>query len=244
VDDATIGALNEINRRFYETVAADFDVTRQRAWQGWERVAEFVGAGFKSAQSELRVLDAGCGNGRFGVFLAERLGKERLRYVGIDSSAALLDRARTSLDGIDAHFEQRDLLEQPLDELFGQFGLVALFGVLHHIPGADPRLALLRSLAARVAPGGLLIFTEWRFLDEPRFRERIVPWNAVPWGENMQVEHGDYLLDWRRGETALRYCHHVDDAEHARLVAATGLALIAEYRADAANLYAVLRKRE
>jgi SAM-dependent methyltransferase len=253
MDDAAIHALNEINRRFYETVAADFDATRQQAWQGWERVAEFIEAASKPASTQLSMLDVGCGNGRFGVFLAERLGKERLRYVGIDSSTALLDRARQVFavrSGIDAHFERRDLIEQSLDASFGQFDLVVLFGVLHHIPGATRRLALLRSLAARVEAGGLLVFTEWRFLEAPaesRFRERIVPWNDVPWGENIQVEPGDYLLDWRRGgqpeiAPALRYCHYVDDAEHAQLVAATGLAMVAEYRADAANLYTVLRK--
>ncbi|MCC6801734.1 MAG: class I SAM-dependent methyltransferase, partial [Anaerolineae bacterium] len=242
LDDATIRTLNDINRRFYETVAADFDATRQGAWAGWERVAEIVRAGLglqskPPAPTEFSILDVGCGNGRFGVFLAERLERDRLRYVGIDSSAALLDRARLALAGLDVCLEQRDIVEQPPDESLGQFDLVALFGVLHHIPGADPRVALLRALAQRVAPGGLLAFTEWRFMDEARFRERVVAWDS-----GISVEPGDYLLDWRRGEQALRYCHHVDDAEHVRLVAATGLATVAEYRADAANMYTVLRK--
>lgn len=186
------------------------------------------------------MLDAGCGNGRFGVFLADRLGREGLGYVGIDSSTALLAKAKAALAGIDAALIERDIVEQPPDESLGRFDLVALFGVLHHIPGVDRRLGLLRKLAERVAPGGLLVFTEWRFLEasaEPRFREHIVAWDA-----DVQVEPGDYLLDWRRGEKMLRYCHHVDDAEHARLVAATGLMSIAEYRSDAANVYGVLRK--
>jgi 2-polyprenyl-3-methyl-5-hydroxy-6-metoxy-1,4-benzoquinol methylase len=229
VDDATIHHLNEINRRFYEATAAEFDATRQQPWAGWERLLPRL--------TPLTVLDAGCGNGRFGLFLAERLGKDRLRYVGLDSSAALLDRARASLAGIDAQFTQRDLIEQPPDAALGQFNLVVLFGVLHHVPGAANRLALLRALADRVAPRGLLVFTEWRFLENPRLVKRIVPWDA-----GLVVEPGDYLLDWRKGTQALRYCHAVDDAEHAALVAATGLTLVDEYRADAANLYVVLRK--
>ncbi len=119
---------------------------------------------------------------------------------------------------------------------------MALFGVLHHVPGAEQRAALLRALADRVAPGGILAFTEWRFADEPRFRERIVAWDAVAEYGDLAVEPGDYLLDWRRGTPALRYCHHVDDAEHARLIAAAGLRQVAEYRADAANRYAILQK--
>ncbi|MBC8100170.1 MAG: class I SAM-dependent methyltransferase, partial [Armatimonadetes bacterium] len=54
----------------------------------------------------------------------------------------------------------------------------------------------------------------------------------------------DYLLDWRRGERALRYCHHVDDAELGALVAASGLSVVASYYADGEsstlNAYRVL----
>ncbi len=237
MDAETIRRLNAINQRFYATVAAEFDQSRQQAWQGWDRLLPYL-------SPPLSVLDVGCGNGRFGVFLAEKFGNERLRYHGSDSSAALIARAQVALAGMAATFDQRDLVEQPPDESLGQFDLVALFGVLHHIPGAERREALLRALADRVAPGGILAVSEWRFADEPRFRERIVAWDAVAEYGDLAVEPGDTLLDWRRGTTALRYCHHVDDAEHARLIAAVGLPVIAEYRADAANLYTILRRMD
>ena len=52
------------------------------------------------------------------------------------------------------------------------------------------------------------------------------------------------LLDWRRGDPALRYCHYVDDTEHADLVAATGLRELESYRADGdsgdVNRYSIL----
>ena len=109
MNDFTIQYLNQINRRFYETVAAEFDASRQRAWAGWEEVV-------RNLKAPLHVLDVGCGNGRFGVFLIERLGKDALHYHGMDSSAALLDKAREALAGIDARLEQRDIVEQPLDD--------------------------------------------------------------------------------------------------------------------------------
>lgn len=226
MDDSTFHALNDLNRRFYATVAADFDATRQQPWEGWTRLREMVG-------TQISVLDVGCGNGRFGIFM----GDSMTRYVGIDSSAALLERARAAFGGREAALIQHDILLQSVDEKLGTFDLVVLFGVLHHVPGAERRINLVRSLAARAATGGFLAWTEWRFLEVPRLRERI-----VPWGADMQVEAGDYLLDWRRGENALRYCHAVDDAEHERLVKATGLSVEAEYRADAANAYTVMRR--
>lgn len=228
MDESTIRKLNEINRRFYETTAEAFDATRQQPWEGWERLTDYCKRGMK-------VLDVGCGNGRFGAFLAGRLGKNGFSYTGIDSSAALLERAKVTLEGVDTRFELRDIVEQGLGE--GQYDFVGLFGVLHHVPGEARRVALLRQLSERVAAGGVLVFTEWRFMEVANLRERVAAWDA-----GMQVEGGDYLLDWRRGERALRYCHAVDDAEHTRLTEATGLKLVSEYRADAANLYTVLQR--
>src|SRR5664279_238076 len=98
MDDLTIRTLNDLNRRFYETVAADFDATRQTAWQGWDPLVRYL-------KPPLTVLDVGCGNGRFGVFLADRLGKTGLHYHGIDSSAILLGRASAGLTGINAQLE-------------------------------------------------------------------------------------------------------------------------------------------
>ncbi|MEO0562469.1 MAG: hypothetical protein AAF125_10160, partial [Chloroflexota bacterium] len=69
-----------------------------------------------------------------------------------------------------------------------------------------------------------------------------------PWPPDLDREPGDYLLDWRRGTVARRYCHHVDDAEHDALVHTTGLEEVARFRADGAdgrtNQYSVLRRTE
>ena len=233
----TIQQLNDLNRRFYVTVAEDFDTTRGQPWPGWRQLLPQV----RTLQADpLRLLDVGCGNGRFGLFLARELNQP-LAYHGVDNNDALLAHARetlAALPNLDARLERRDVVTDGLQD--GVYDLVGLFGVLHHMPGAAQRLALMRSLAAHVAPGGLLIFAAWRFYDYERFRERIVPWPPA-----LDSEPGDHLLDWRRGANALRYCHYVDDAEFEQLTEATGLRPRARYRADGqtgdANLYAVLQ---
>lgn len=233
MDAETIRRLNAINHEFYRLTADDFSETRGTAWPGWERLLPYL-------RAPLSALDVGCGNGRFGLFLAEHLGAANVQFHGVDSSDGLLAHARTALAGLpDVTLEARDIVENPPDA--GSYDLVALLGVLHHIPGAVERQAFMRRLAERVKPGGLLVFAAWRFYEYERFRERIVPWPS-----DIQVEPGDYLLDWRRGTVALRYCHYTDDAEHAALVAATGLTELATYRADGAtgdaNRYSLLRK--
>jgi tRNA (uracil-5-)-methyltransferase TRM9 len=244
MDAPTIARLNQINREFYRITADDFDQTRGEAWPGWEHLIPYF-------HTPLSVLDVGCGNGRFGIFLQKNLVGARhvalaplpaINYHGMDSNPALLEHARATLEslpGMTITLEERDIIENPPDS--GEYDLVVLFGVMHHIPGYAERQTFIRRLADRVKAGGLLAFACWRFYEYPRFRERI-----VPWPESITVEAGDYLLDWRRGTTALRYCHYVDDAEHAALVAATGMREILTYRADGktgdANRYSLLRK--
>lgn len=231
MNSATIERLNQINREFYRTTAAHFDESRKQPWPGWEILLPYL-------KTPLSVLDVGCGNGRFGLFLAQKLG-EAITYTGIDSNPALLESAHESLSAINARLEIRDVVENPPDA--GEFELVALFGVLHHIPGSEQRRNLMRILAQRVAPGGWLAFAVWRFYDYERFRERIVPWPV-----DIQVELHDYLLDWRRGSHALRYCHYINETEHTDLIAATGLTEIVTYRADGRtndmNRYTLLRR--
>lgn len=238
MDARTIQHLNDINRHFYATVAEDFDTTRGKPWPGWRRVIQRIQP---LAATPLRLLDVGCGNGRFGLFVARELNRP-IVYHGLDNNPALLDHARAELaafDHVAAQLDARDIVSAGLPD--GTYDVVVLFGVLHHIPGAAQRQAFMQALASRVAPGGLLAFAAWRFYDFKRFRERIVPWSP-----EWQVEAGDYLLDWRRGANALRYCHHVDDAEFAALVTATGLQTLATYRADGqtsdGNLYAILTR--
>lgn len=232
MDNATIHRLNAINREFYRVTADEFDQTRGQAWLGWDPLLPHL-------KTPLSVLDVGCGNGRFGLFLIEHFAPKDLYYHGIDNNLALLEHARAALKGLpNVNLEERDIIENPPDS--GFYDLVVLFGVIHHIPGAAQRQTFMRSLAQHVKPSGIFAFACWRFYEYERFRQRIVPWPA-----DIQVEANDFLLDWRRGEVALRYCHYVDDTEHAALIAATGITEIQSYRADgsdgAANRYSLLR---
>jgi tRNA (uracil-5-)-methyltransferase TRM9 len=233
---STIDELNAINRRFYLTTAVDFDQTRGKAWAGWASLKDHL-------KAPLSVLDVGCGNGRFGLFLAEELQGE-IHYHGIDNNGLLLlyaHAALESLSNLKAELEETDIIKQPLPD--AEYDLVVLFGVIHHVPSAEKRKSFTMDLAKRVKTGGLLCFASWRFYEFERFRERLAPW---PEHLAAEVEENDYLLDWRRGENALRYCHYVDDAEEQALIQATGLQLIAKYRADgennAMNSYVLLRR--
>jgi tRNA (uracil-5-)-methyltransferase TRM9 len=249
LDTTTIERLNSINREFYRVTVQNFDESRGRFWPGWKRtltlpvVAEMV-RGRESEGKQLRVLDLGCGNGRFGRFVGKNIATP-VMYHGVDNNATLLERAADDLrayPNVTARLEMRDIVEDPPDS--GEYDLVVLFGVVHHLPGAEYRHELVRRLAERVDKGGVFVLTAWCFYEYARFREKL-----VAWPDDLEREEGDYLMDWRRGHDAnsiLRYCHYVDEEEQAELATATGLGEIASFRSDGhtddINRYSVLHR--
>jgi SAM-dependent methyltransferase len=94
-----------------------------------------------------RVLDAGCGGGRY----ARLLGERGAIVVGVDLSSAVEKAARLCADLPDVQIVQADLLDLPLAE--SCFDFVFSIGVLHHSP--DARRAF-GQIARRVKPGGRL----------------------------------------------------------------------------------------
>ncbi len=238
MDEATVAYLNALNRAFYAATAAAFSETREEAWAGWDALLAYL-----PPQRPLRVLDVGCGNARFARFLAAR-GID-YRYHGLDNSDALLAEARARLTG-DAHtFTHWDVVARPL-QMEAAFDLVVAFGVLHHLPSMARRLDFVRRLGEACATGGVVAFTTWRFYEFAALRARVVAWETLAPSQPLTLEVGDYLLDWRRGAHALRYCHYADDAEQDALCVASGLRERARYRADGtegrANCYSVLEK--
>ncbi|MBW2288194.1 MAG: class I SAM-dependent methyltransferase [Deltaproteobacteria bacterium] len=255
MDEKTVRALGAINRDFYRNSATAFSETRRNSWPGWKPLAVWIEG--RLPDRALRVLDVGCGNGRFGAFLADALPERasEIDYCGLDASAPLLDSVRARrLPVAAAEVVLGDLIETPLDSLLADraFSLIAVFGLLHHIPSERKRTDLLVSLARRLEPGGLLALAFWRFDDFERFRVRrkaFEEWNRdAPEAIDLsQLEPGDTLLRWGEGPDAVRYCHHVDDAEAERLLEAAGLEQLACYDADgregSLNRYFVLVAR-
>ncbi len=259
MNQKTLRALNAINLAFYRDAAAEFSATRSNPWPGWQRIV----AALEGRERPLRVLDVGCGNARFAEFLATR-GLAPARYVGVDASEALLEHARRRLGALASREPVRprgagavelrlgDLASDPLGALLPRerFGLIALFGVLHHVPSFARRRALLQALAERLERGGILALAQWQFANAERFRKKAVPWHefnrsAAEAIDVEQLEPGDELLRWGRGQGQLRYCHFASEEELGELLSGLELDCIERYVADGRshdlNRYVLLR---
>jgi SAM-dependent methyltransferase len=246
--------LARIDREFYRHHADEFDRTRGAPWSGWQPVAEW--ARRQTATSPLSILDLGCGNGRFGAFLADRMTAP-FEQLGVDASLPLLSRARRAAKGAGrrARWLALDLWAGAgLDAVNRRFDLIVAFGLLHHVPGRVRRAQLMVQAASLLAPGGRLAVSCWQFAADPRFARRLCdPRRYVrERGEPVDgIEPDDHLLRWGaldQPDGPLRYCHHTSDREADELAASTGVPLVERYHADGRtgqlNLYRVFERAQ
>jgi tRNA (uracil-5-)-methyltransferase TRM9 len=226
MNPTTLSCLLALNRQFYQTFALQFSATRQRLQPGVKRLMEGI-------DICTNVLDLGCGNGE----LARRFTQHGHTgiYTGLDFSSELLMQASIA-QSPGYQFLQADLSTPEWDApLSGnRYDLILAFAVLHHLPGTDLRLQALSKVRSMLAPEGRFIHSEWQFLNSPRLKNRIQPWETIGLSEN-DVDPGDYLLDWRQGGNGLRYVHHFSEAELAEMAEVASFCIIQSFLSDGEN---------
>lgn len=190
---------------------------------------------------------AGCGGAGAG-------GVPAAGAAGPDAPSAGGGALAGALAGADVRYQSLDVLralqegasmQQAVDA--PPCDLSVAFGFLHHVPGHDGRVAVLRALAGQTRPGGYMVASFWRFLHDAAFaaKARAEHGRAAAELGLPPLDAGDFVLGWQNRPGAFRYCHHFSDAELDLLSAALdGRAReAARFRADgrtgAMNAYVV-----
>jgi SAM-dependent methyltransferase len=126
----------------FDALAPDYDRLRP-AGEGWHELAEHTLAALAGAT---RLIDVGCGTGRFAVLAAERLGA---RVWGVDASAEMLTTAKARPGASRVGWRRAEAANLPFRE--GWFDAAHTHLVLHLV---DDRPAAIAELRRVLAPGG------------------------------------------------------------------------------------------
>jgi ubiquinone/menaquinone biosynthesis C-methylase UbiE len=132
----------------YDKIAEEFSTTRKEVWEEMSFLFnDYVIPGDK-------ILDLGCGNGRF----FELLEDKDINYIGVDFSGKLIEIARKKYPG--TKFQTADALDLSFPNNY--FDKIYSVAVLHHIPSKQLRLQFLKEARRILKPNGLLILTVWK----------------------------------------------------------------------------------
>jgi SAM-dependent methyltransferase len=244
MDDHIIERLLEINYQFYQSFAVEFSETRRRIQPGVLRVIEKL-------PQRMSLLDLGCGNGELATVLLERSFSGN--YTGVDFCENLLEiasqAARSGLVSgpLEVRFLVADISQPGWSQIVqdSYYDQILAFAALHHVPGKARRYVLLQDIRNLLSPKGFFYLSVWQFLNSDRLRKRIIPWESVGITEDM-VEEGDFLIDWRRGGSGIRYVHLFTSNDLQELASLNGFQVIDEFYSDGyegrLGLYQIWRK--
>jgi SAM-dependent methyltransferase len=227
--------LIALNDQFYQTFGEAFAATRLRIQPGIRALLDEI-------PMEGYWLDLGCGNGALGKLWAEQNRKGC--YIGMDFSDELLEHANKltaglSGDELKLQYIKAGMTDDPwpveeksfIASLFPAndplFDGIMSFAALHHIPGNDVRLVILKHIRRLLKPGGVFIHSEWQFQNSPKLMERRLDPSSVN-VDTEQLEEGDTILDWRfalpgqEEQVGQRYVHLFNENELAELALQSG----------------------
>lgn len=212
----------------YSLIAQDFSRTRTSLW----KEIKFLFDDYLIAGE--RVLDLGCGNGRFYEFFKNK----DIKYIGADNSEELIEIARQKY--LKADFRAEDALALSFPNSY--FDKIYSIAVLHHIPSKKLRLQFLKEAKRVLKPNGKLILTAWK----PKKNLLLLKYTILKIIGKNKMDFGDVLIPWKN-QKIKRYYHLFSKKELARLAEKTGfkieaIGVIKNKTGNRQNIYLVAEK--
>lgn len=152
----------------YNTIASHFDQKRsvKRSLARFEWLLAYL------PQSDLRVLDVGCGNARMIDFFKAHQIKLK-DYLGVDISDKLIEIAKHKYPH--HQFLVKNMVEDSPISLFNKtkYNLALFLAVLHHLPSKNSQLKALRNICQVLDENGLLVITVWNLWQKKFWLEHL-----------------------------------------------------------------------
>jgi len=144
----------------YNSICDKYSSVREKEWKEFKFL-------FDNVKKNEKVLDLGCGNGRFYKYL------NLADYFGVDPSSKLIDICRKNYPR--AKFEVAYGDKLPFDNNF--FDKIYSIAVLHHIPSEKLRIDFLRELKRVLKENGQIILTVWNLKEKTDGEKEVfLPW--------------------------------------------------------------------
>ena len=177
--------------RHYSLVSKEFSRTREFPWTEMDFLFD------RYVNKKDKVLDLGCGNGRF-----YELFKKEVDYYGLDNSEELLSVAEKKYPK--AVFKKGNVLDVPFPD--NNFDKIFSVSVLHHIPSQKLRNIFVQECKRVLKPDGLLIITVWDLLKKPKIKKRIIKNNFFKLIQKSKLDFNDAVLDWHGISNCYTHC--------------------------------------
>jgi ubiquinone/menaquinone biosynthesis C-methylase UbiE len=219
------------NRKNYSLIARGFSLTRTYPWKETRFLFK------KYLKPGDRVLDLGCGNGRYYPFFME----QKADYIGTDNSGELIKEAKKKYP--QAEFITADALNLPFAENY--FDAIFSVAVLHHIPSKELRLKFLQEARRALKPKGFLILTVWKPYRK-KGRRLLLKYTILKLIGKTKLDFGDVFEPWGKSKVPL-YRRHFSKREPVKLVRKAGFEIkeagvIKNKKGDLQNIYIVAQK--
>jgi len=234
MDKETQKKLINLVNDSYEKIAGNYNEARKKTHTPlFDKMAEFI----NEISEGQKVLDIGCGSGR----LITALGGKKVDYLGVDKSAELIKLAKENYP--EYRFEKGDLLELGLlPEI--NFDIVFCAAVLHHLPGAELRIAALKQLKNKVNENGCIIISVWNMWPQKKFFKLIVKYFLLKIIGKNKMDFGDILFDWKNSDgvaISQRYYHAFTKRQLKRIAKKAGMKIEKLFKDDY-NYFLVLSR--
>ena len=211
----------------YNLIAEEFSRTRNNPWEEIKFLFD------NYLIKDEKVLDLGCGNGRFYEFFKNK----DIDYIGADDSEKLIEIAKQKFpDGI---FQTANALNLPFQDNY--FDKIYAVAILHHIPSKEFRLQFLKEAKRVLKQKGLLILTVWKFHNRKEIF-LLLRYTILKIIGKSKLDFKDIFYPW--GKKIKRYYHWFSEKELINLAEEAGFKIkesgvIRNKRGNRQNIYLI-----
>lgn len=170
----------------YNSIADKYSRVREKDWPEFNFLFD------KYLLPNDKVLDLGCGNGRF----YQSFKNKEVDYLGIDVSSKLIEITKNN------HPEGKFEVSSVDSILSDSFDKVYSIAVLHHIPSHEFRLNFLKEIKRVLKDNGSLILTVWNLKDKIKKR------SFLDW---FRLDKGDVFLPWYGSRDTYFHCFNLEE---------------------------------